>query len=80
MELNTFSITARCPGIGAVSTQSWVNPYLAFDTVKLMAEGVDAATALDRVVQADPARNVRQVGGVDAHGGSASFSGADCTS
>ncbi len=67
------------PGVGAVSTQAWVNPYLGFDSIKLLAEGLDAAAALDRVVQADPAKGVRQVGVVDARGGSASWSGADCT-
>jgi uncharacterized Ntn-hydrolase superfamily protein len=72
-----------CPfvrsGIGAISTQSWVNPYLGIDGLKLLADGFDATQAVDKLMADDPGRNVRQLGVVDAKGGSAAWSGAECT-
>jgi uncharacterized Ntn-hydrolase superfamily protein len=104
MQLNTFSIVARCPrtgmlgvavstavpavgaicpyvrpGIGAVSTQAWVNPYLAIAALDRMRDGADAAAALAAVLAEDDARDVRQIGVVDATGRAASFTGAACT-
>lgn len=104
LELNTFSIAARCErtgmfgvavstavpgvggicpfvraGVGAVSTQSWVNPYLGIDGIRLLGEGMSAQAALDRVIADDPGRDVRQVGLVDRSGASAAWSGKDCT-
>ncbi len=71
-----------CPfvraGVGAVSTQSWVNPYLGIDGVELMAGGVGAQAALDKLIADDPGRDVRQVGLVDRDGASASWSGEQC--
>jgi len=103
LELNTFSIAARCsrtgmlgvgvstavPGVGgicpfiapdtgAISTQSWVNPYLGIDGVKLMALGSTAQEALDTLLEKDPGRNVRQVGVVDKTGQSAAWTGTNC--
>src|SRR5689334_703626 len=66
------------PGVGAVSTQSWVNPYLGVDGVKLMAKGMSAKQALKTLLADDPGRDVRQLGLVDAKGGSASYSGKKC--
>ena len=63
------AVGSMCPyvkaGIGAVSTQSWVNPYLAIDALRLMDKGRSAPEALDLVVQGDAARETRQVGVVD---------------
>ena len=103
LELNTFSIAARCertgmlgvavstavPGVGglcpfiaphagAVSTQSWVNPYLGIDGVTLMANGMSARAALKKLIAGDPGRDVRQVGLVDKKGQSAAFTGKNC--
>lgn len=104
LELNTFSISARCPrtgmlgvavstavpgvggicpfveaGIGAISTQSWVNPYLGVDGLKFLREGKSAKQALEALMAEDPGRDVRQLGIVDAKGVSAAWSGKDCT-
>jgi uncharacterized Ntn-hydrolase superfamily protein len=104
LEVNTFSIAARCTrtgmfgvavstavpgvggicpfvqaGVGAVSTQSWVNPYLGIDGIRLLAEGAGAEAALKQLVAEDPGRDVRQVGLVDRNGASAAWSGKDCT-
>lgn len=104
LELNTFSIAARCPrtgmlgvavstavpavgalcpfvraGVGAVSTQSWVNPYLAIQALDLMQQGVPGPQALERVLATDDARDLRQIGLVDALGRAAAWSGPSCT-
>lgn len=103
LELNTFSIAARCertgmlgvavstavpgvggicpfiaPNVGAVSTQSWVNPYLGIDGVGLMAKGMSAKAALKKLIADDPGRDVRQVGLVDKTGQSAAHTGKNC--
>jgi uncharacterized Ntn-hydrolase superfamily protein len=67
------------PGVGAISTQSWVNPYLGIDGLTLLRSGMTAEDALNKLVADDPGRDVRQLGIVDAAGGSASWSGKDCT-
>lgn len=67
------------PRIGAVSTQSWVNPYLALDVLKRLRGGMSAQAALDHALAADPAADVRQLGLVDRHGASASWTGSKCT-
>ena len=67
------------PGVGAVSTQSWVNPYLAIEALRLMRDGVSAPDALARVIAADPGRDVRQIGVVDAAGRAAAHTGVACT-
>ncbi|MEM7124753.1 MAG: DUF1028 domain-containing protein [Chloroflexota bacterium] len=65
-------------GVGAVSTQSFVNPYLGIDSLKLMAQGQSAEEALDAVLAADPGREQRQLAVIDAHGKAAGFTGAQC--
>jgi uncharacterized Ntn-hydrolase superfamily protein len=77
------AVGAVCPyvrsGVGAVSTQSWVNPYLAIDVLDAIAGGVAAQAALDQVIAADDGRALRQIGVVDAAGRAAAWSGAECT-
>jgi uncharacterized Ntn-hydrolase superfamily protein len=104
LELNTFSIAARCArtgqlgvavatavpgvgglcpfvasGVGAIATQSWVNPYLGIDGLELLRAGRSAEAALAELMAGDPGRELRQVGIVDAAGRSAAWSGAECT-
>jgi uncharacterized Ntn-hydrolase superfamily protein len=77
------AVGALCPyvisGVGAVSTQSWVNPYLAIDALALMRHGRPAAEALETVLAADEGRDLRQIGAVDAKGGCAAWTGPGCT-
>lgn len=77
------AVGSMCPfaraRVGAVSTQSWVNPYLALNALDLMAQGVPAAQALADAMANDEGRDLRQIGLVDAQGRSASWSGAACT-
>ncbi len=66
-------------GVGAVSTQSWVNPYLAIDALRMMEGGKSGPDALNAVIALDEGREVRQIGVVDAQGRSAAWSGSNCT-
>jgi len=104
MELNTFSIAARCPrtgqlgvavasavpavgglcpyiraGIGAVTTQSWVNPYLALRILDGLSEGKDANASLTAALGTDDRADLRQIGLVDSNGTAACWTGAGCT-
>src|ERR1700733_2436541 len=65
-------------GVGAVATQSMVDPGYGPRCLDLLADGLPAPDALDRVRAADEGREVRQVGLVDAVGRVASFTGAFC--
>lgn len=67
------------PGVGAVSTQSWVNPYLAVDVLDRMAEGMEAGDAVAVTLAGDPAANLRQLGAIGVRGPGAAHTGADCT-
>jgi uncharacterized Ntn-hydrolase superfamily protein len=77
------AVGSMCPyvrsGVGAVSTQSWVNPYLAMQALDLMQAGKSAREALDIAMAHDAGRDTRQLGAVDAQGRSAAWSGKACT-
>lgn len=77
------AVGAMCPfirpGVGAVTTQSWVNPYLAIDILDRLARGETVETALDTVLATDSDRALRQLGVVDANGTAACRTGEDCT-
>jgi uncharacterized Ntn-hydrolase superfamily protein len=65
-------------GVGAVATQSWANTDYGPDGLRLMGSGLPAGPALDAVLESDADRDERQVGFVDAAGGAATFTGANC--
>lgn len=104
LELNTFSIVARCersgelgvavssavpavgsmcpylmPGVGAVSTQSWVNPYLAVEVLAALQDGASAQAALDQVLAQDPDAALRQIGVIGRQGSGVAWTGESCT-
>jgi uncharacterized Ntn-hydrolase superfamily protein len=66
------------PGAGAVATQSYANPRYGPDGLALLREGLSAEEVVERLTAADDGRETRQVGVVDANGGSASFTGSEC--
>ncbi len=63
------------PGVGAVATQSFVEPEYGPLGLQLMRSGKDASQALGALIGIDEHANVRQVGMVDARGVAASFTG-----
>lgn len=64
--------------IGAVATQSFANTSFGPRGLALMGTGLSAQETLDRLWEDDPDKELRQVGLVDAKGGSATFSGSGC--
>ena len=66
------------PEVGAVATQAYANPRYGPEGLALLREGQRAADVVQRLVSADDVRDERQLGVVDRHGGSASWTGAGC--
>ena len=65
-------------GVGAVATQAFANVAYGPDGLALLADGSSADDALRRLVSPDSQRDHRQVGIVDARGGSATHTGPQC--
>lgn len=63
---------------GAVATQAFANTSYGPRGLALMGTGLSAQEALARLLEDDPDKELRQVGLVDANGGSATFTGGDC--
>jgi uncharacterized Ntn-hydrolase superfamily protein len=63
---------------GAVATQSFSNTSFGPRGLAMMSAGFSAQETLDRLLEDDPDKELRQVGLVDAKGGSATFSGNGC--
>ena len=63
---------------GAVATQSFANTSFGPRGLELMAGGLSAQMTLDQLLITDPDRDLRQVGLVDAIGGSVTFTGNGC--
>jgi uncharacterized Ntn-hydrolase superfamily protein len=77
------AVGSMCPfvrsGVGAVSTQSWVNPYLALTALAELEKGAGATDALSTALAGDEAHAFRQFGLVDGSGASAAHTGTECT-
>ena len=77
-----FSVGSLCtwarPGVGAVATQSVVEPAHGPNALDRLENGDSAEQALEALLDADPLATVRQVGVVDARGGVAVATGPDC--
>lgn len=65
-------------GVGAVATQSFVDPAYGPLGLELMRAGKTANQALEGLVATDPGRDVRQVAMVDARGNVAAHTGKNC--
>jgi uncharacterized Ntn-hydrolase superfamily protein len=77
-----FSVGAIVPwaeaGVGAVATQSFVDPSYGKLGLDLMRAGRGAPDALKGLVAADEGRDVRQVAMIDPEGRVAAHTGAKC--
>ena len=71
-------VTWAEPGVGAVATQSFVEPSYGPKGLALMRDGVAAEDAMRRLVAEDKQSAVRQLGFVDAQGHAASHTGTKC--
>jgi len=65
-------------GVGAIASQSFVNPYLGIDGLELLEHGLTAERALERLVEGDPGRDLRQLAIVDKDGRPAAYTGDRC--
>jgi uncharacterized Ntn-hydrolase superfamily protein len=65
-------------GVGAVATQARANVAWGPRGLELMAQGLSAREAMDRLTSEDEGAAERQCGMVDAHGQAATFTGPDC--
>src|SRR3954452_14593409 len=61
------------PQAGAVATQAYATPRYGPDGLALLREGLGAEEVVQRLTAADGERAHRQLGVVDARGGSATF-------
>ena len=72
-------VAARCAhvraGVGAVASQNITDPSLGPKGLDLLAQGLDARAALERLRASTPHIAFRQLAVVDAQGRTASFSG-----
>jgi len=77
-----FSVGSLCtwarPGVGAVATQSVVEPAHGPRVLDRLQAGATAEEALRAALGADPLARVRQVGVADTRGGIAVHTGDDC--
>lgn len=64
--------------VGAVATQAYANPSYGPNGLTLLREGLSASEVVERLTAADDGRDDRQLGVVDAQGGSASWTGPGC--
>jgi uncharacterized Ntn-hydrolase superfamily protein len=75
----SMAVAARCvavrAGVGAVCSQSTTDPRLREALLEAMASGLAAVDAVAAVTSRAPDIAYRQLTAVDAHGGSASYSG-----
>jgi uncharacterized Ntn-hydrolase superfamily protein len=65
-------------GVGAIATQALANVTYGPDGLAALAAGDDAHAALTRLTVADEGRSERQLGIVDARGGSGTHTGEGC--
>jgi uncharacterized Ntn-hydrolase superfamily protein len=77
-----FAVGARvpfiAPGLGAIATQAFVNPYYGIDGVRLLREGRNAHDVLVALLAADQGLESRQVHIMDAKGEIAAHTGSEC--
>jgi len=63
-------------GVGAISTQSYANPYLASNGLELLRQGLNAQETMDHLLKQDPGREKRQWIIVNNSGEAAAFTGS----
>ncbi|HEX6702521.1 MAG TPA: DUF1028 domain-containing protein [Gaiellaceae bacterium] len=66
------------PEVGAIATQAYANPRYGPNGLQLLREDFSADEVVERLTAADDGRDHRQVGVVDARGGSATYTGSEC--
>ncbi|HMV25262.1 MAG TPA: DUF1028 domain-containing protein, partial [bacterium] len=82
VQSNWFSVgslvTWAEAGVGAIATQSFVNPSFGPRGLELLKQGKTAQEALKILIDSDEGRAVRQLSIVDAKGNVAAHTGEKC--
>jgi uncharacterized Ntn-hydrolase superfamily protein len=65
-------------GVGAVATQSYVNPTYGPRGLELLAQGKSPAEVVQMLTDADPGKDLRQLAVIDKDGNAANFTGSRC--
>jgi uncharacterized Ntn-hydrolase superfamily protein len=77
-----FAVGARVPfvatGVGAIATQSFVNPFYGYRGLELLRAGAPAEDVIRIVTSADEGRSQRQVHVMDMAGRFAAYTGDGC--
>ncbi len=71
-------VPAAAAGVGAVATQATANTTYSVQGLDLLRRGHPATDVIAALIGADPAREHRQLGVVDARGRGATFTGSAC--
>lgn len=71
-------VTWAKSGVGAVATQSFVNPSYGPNGLQLMQKGLTAEEALEKLVAMDEGEAFRQVAFIDINGNTAAHTGEKC--
>lgn len=84
VQSRAFSVGGGVPwaeaGVGAIATQASTNESFGPRGLALLRSGYSAREALDMLIGSDDGRDNRQLGIVDARGGSAAWTGDKCLS
>lgn len=72
------NVTWAEAGVGAIATQSFIDPSYGVRGLDLLRRGKSAQEALDELLAADAGRDGRQVAIIDAQGRVATHTGAAC--
>ncbi|AXF55246.1 DUF1028 domain-containing protein [Salicibibacter kimchii] len=79
---NLPAVGSMCPfvkaEVGAIATQSFVNPYIGINGLKYLEVGMSAQEVLDHIKKEDPEPELRQFSIVDNTGQAVAFSGERC--
>ena len=77
-----FSVGSTVPwaeaGVGAVATQSFVNPSFGPRGLELLKQGLTPEQVVNRLVASDAGREMRQLAVIDRHGRAFAFTGRRC--
>ncbi len=82
VESKFLAVGALCPFaeplVGAIATQSYVNPRYGPDGLALLRQGLSAGEVVQQLTDADEGRAQRQLGVVDAQSRAATYTGEEC--
>jgi uncharacterized Ntn-hydrolase superfamily protein len=75
------AVGARCPfihpGVAAISSQAYLNPYLGVEILDHLANGVPLEAAARSALDGDPGREWRQLVAIGATGSGFAFTGSE---